>query len=101
MNPQDLLTLAVELASGSSRGRPGQVELRRAVSSVYYALFHALANSCADLLVGRRPRPTRHGGRHIGRWTTERSGGSAPGGPGSPFWTTTSPAAFATLPGSS
>ena len=54
MNPQDLLTLAVELASDSSRGRPGQVELRRAVSSVYYALFHALANSCADLLVGRR-----------------------------------------------
>ena len=57
MNPQDLLTLAVELASGSSRGRPGQVELRRAVSSVYYALFHALANSCADLLVGR---PVHH-----------------------------------------
>ena len=53
MNPEDLLSLAAELASGG-RGRPQQVRLRRAVSTIYYALFHALANSCADQIVGRR-----------------------------------------------
>ena len=53
MNPEDLLTLAAELASGG-RGRPQQVRLRRAVSTIYYARFHVLANSCADQIVGRR-----------------------------------------------
>ena len=54
MDPEELLTLAGVLATGSGPGRPPQVELRRAVSTAYYALFHALANNCADLLVGRR-----------------------------------------------
>jgi len=36
----------------SSSGKPSQVNLRRATSSAYYALFHRLARSCADLLVG-------------------------------------------------
>ena len=57
MNPDDLLTIAETLASGSighQRGRPRQAELRRAVSAAYYALFHALARNAADLLVGSR-----------------------------------------------
>lgn len=37
------------------------MDLRRATSSAYYALFHALARQCADLIVGgpgaRRSRP--------------------------------------------
>ena len=33
-------------------GRPRQSNLRRAVSTAYYALFHCLALCCADLLVG-------------------------------------------------
>jgi uncharacterized protein (UPF0332 family) len=32
--------------------RPRQAELKRAVSTAYYALFHALAENAADLLVG-------------------------------------------------
>ena len=36
----------------SGQGKPSQVNLRRATSSAYYALFHRLARSCADLLVG-------------------------------------------------
>ena len=38
----------------ANRGKPRQVFLRRAYSSLYYAMFHALANSCADMLIGRR-----------------------------------------------
>jgi hypothetical protein len=35
------------------RGRPKQVVLRRAVSTAYYALFHAICAMAADNLVGR------------------------------------------------
>ena len=55
MNPHDLIKIARELASGSvsgTRGRPRQAELRRAVSTAYYALFHALAHCCANRLAG-------------------------------------------------
>ena len=49
----DLLELATTLAErGAGPGRPKSVELRRAVSTVYYALFHALARLCAVKLVG-------------------------------------------------
>lgn len=40
------------LASGTP-SRPSQANLRTAISCCYYALFHALARSSADLLVGR------------------------------------------------
>jgi uncharacterized protein (UPF0332 family) len=33
-------------------GKPSQVNLRRALSSAYYAMFHSLARTSADLLVG-------------------------------------------------
>lgn len=39
------------LLAGSKR-RPSQVQLRRALSTAYYALFHALARNCADMLIG-------------------------------------------------
>ena len=58
MEPFDLIRIAEQLASGAignGRGRPRQVELRRAVSAAYYALFHALARCCADTLVGATP----------------------------------------------
>ncbi len=35
-------------------GQPSQEALRRAVSTAYYAMFHALAASNADLIVGAR-----------------------------------------------
>lgn len=37
---------------GSRRGRPLETDLRRAISTAYYALFHCLANCCADTIVG-------------------------------------------------
>ena len=55
MNPAELLRIARHLAAGgvsNRRGRPRQAELRRAVSAAYYAMFHALARCCADMLVG-------------------------------------------------
>ena len=37
-----------------AEGQPQQEALRRAVSTAYYAMFHALATSNADLIVGAR-----------------------------------------------
>jgi uncharacterized protein (UPF0332 family) len=51
--PRDLLRTATDLVN-SSRGKPRQAHLRRAVSTAYYAMFHTLAKCCADLLVGGR-----------------------------------------------
>ena len=47
----------VELIRASrllASGQPSQEALRRAVSTAYYAMFHALATSNADLIVGAR-----------------------------------------------
>jgi uncharacterized protein (UPF0332 family) len=51
VQPPDLLeTAGVLLRSGPSRLK--DANLRRAHSAIYYALFHCLARSCADLLIG-------------------------------------------------
>lgn len=50
MHALDFIKTARDLAT--SRGRPRQANLRRAVSTTYYALFHCLAACCADMLVG-------------------------------------------------
>ena len=45
----------VELISASrllARGNPSQEALRRAISTAYYAMFHTLATSNADLVIG-------------------------------------------------
>ncbi len=52
MNPFDFIATARAMAAMSARGRPRQSDLRRIVSTVYYALFHCLALCCADMLVG-------------------------------------------------
>ena len=62
MDPRDLLSIAERLASGGlgiRRGRPRQSELRRAVSTAYYALFHTMAACCADSLIGTSPAVRR------------------------------------------
>lgn len=64
MLPRDLLYTAEKLA-GSNARKPRQSDLKRAASSVYYALFHALAKSNADCLIGtvkfdRANRAWRH-----------------------------------------
>ena len=55
MDAYEMILMARALAHGalgSGRGRPRQAELRRAVSMVYYAMFHSLAKQSADMLVG-------------------------------------------------
>ncbi len=51
MHPLDLIETARRLADTGER-RPYQSDLRRAVSTIYYALFHALCLNCADMLIG-------------------------------------------------
>ena len=51
MNPHDLIETARRLAE-SGAALPTQADLRRAVSTAYYALFHCLAATAADLLTG-------------------------------------------------
>ena len=55
LRPSDLLTSAENLVP-AGRGRPLESDLRRAVSTVYYALFHGLAECCADELFNRNMR---------------------------------------------
>ena len=50
---KDLLLVAEFLASGG-QDLPPEAERRRAVSTAYYALFHALAGRCASTLVTYR-----------------------------------------------
>ena len=45
MTADDLLDIASDLVRRET-GRPRQASLKRAVSSAYYALFHALAHEC-------------------------------------------------------
>ena len=52
MISDDLLDIARRLAEGN----PTQTDLRRAASSVYYAVFHAICQSNADTLVGDDPQ---------------------------------------------
>ena len=41
---------------GAARRKPSQADLRRAVSTAYYAMFHTLARTCADEIAGRSKR---------------------------------------------
>ena len=52
MRPLSLIQTAKQLAGARSAGLPRETNLRRAVSTTYYALFHCLAKTCADTLVG-------------------------------------------------
>lgn len=52
MKPDDFIRTARSLVTQQGAGRPRETDLRRAVSTAYYALFHCVAASGADLLVG-------------------------------------------------
>ncbi len=47
---KDLLTQANQLATRTKS--PRQVDMRKSVSSTYYALFHKLCETCANCLLG-------------------------------------------------
>ena len=51
MESQDLIRTARRLTK-VDRGRPMQANLRRAISTAYYAVFHSLAHMAADLTFG-------------------------------------------------
>lgn len=51
VNPRDLLKTASDLVDVAN-GKPRQANLLRATSTTYYALFHTLAKTCANLLIG-------------------------------------------------
>jgi hypothetical protein len=51
VNPHDLIEAAFDLARLNG-GRPKQAHLLRAISTAYYAMFHALARCCADTMIG-------------------------------------------------
>ena len=59
MDPHDLMEAARALAK-SDHAPPMQARLRRAVSTAYYAMFHCLAASAADLFIGTVRNPAWH-----------------------------------------
>ena len=59
MNPRDLMEVARALAE-SGHAPPAQARLRRAAGTAYYAMFHCLAASAADLFIGTERNPAWH-----------------------------------------
>jgi uncharacterized protein (UPF0332 family) len=51
LNPEHLFEQAETLLA-QPRGRPRQVDIRRAISAAYYGIFHAVATAAADQVVG-------------------------------------------------
>jgi uncharacterized protein (UPF0332 family) len=56
LNPDHLFDQAERLVAATAGGAPRQADLRRAISSVYYGLFHAILTAAADLFVGKTHR---------------------------------------------
>jgi hypothetical protein len=52
LNPDHLLEQAERLVAPPPAGPPRQVDLRRAISAAYYALFHFCLTAAADEFVG-------------------------------------------------
>lgn len=52
LNPEHLFEQAERLIQPPLAGAPRQVDLRRAVSAAYYAVFHAILRAVADELIG-------------------------------------------------
>ncbi len=55
MQPRDLIASARRLAGRGRRGKPRQSDLKRTMSTAYYAMFHALCRNCADSFIGKTP----------------------------------------------
>ena len=56
MRPLDLIATAKRLVGKGRKGPPRQSDLRRAQSTAYYAMFHALCRNCADSFIGKTKR---------------------------------------------
>lgn len=56
------------LVGPPARRRPRQADLARAVSTAYYAMFHALAYDCANLMIGgQKADRSKHAWRQVYR----------------------------------
>lgn len=58
LNPDHLLEQAERLIEPPGRGAPRQADLRRAISTAYYAVFHAVVTAAADEFVGKTKQQT-------------------------------------------
>ncbi|MBX9843678.1 MAG: hypothetical protein K2Z80_17905 [Xanthobacteraceae bacterium] len=58
LNPEHLLEQADRLIQPAVGGAPRQADLRRAISSAYYAIFHAVVTEAADDFAGKTQRHT-------------------------------------------
>jgi hypothetical protein len=56
LNPDHLLEQADRLIAPAGAGAPRQADLRRAISTAYYGVFHAIATEAADSFAGRTQR---------------------------------------------
>ena len=53
IDPQELIATCYKLVPTTALPPPSQADMRRAISTAYYALFHTLATSNAELIAGR------------------------------------------------
>jgi uncharacterized protein (UPF0332 family) len=51
IDPQHLLEQADRLAAATQQGRPRGVDLRRAISAAYYAMFHFVLRTATDTVI--------------------------------------------------
>ncbi len=58
INPDHLLEQADRLIASAGKGTPRQADLRRAISTAYYAVFHSVLTGAADCFAGRASRNT-------------------------------------------
>lgn len=52
IDPQELIETSRKLLSQTAATPPSDADIRRAISTAYYAIFHALTASNADLIAG-------------------------------------------------
>ena len=53
IDPQELIGTCLKLVPRTAPPAPSQADMRRAISTAYYALFHTLAASNAELIAGQ------------------------------------------------
>lgn len=53
IDPQELINTCHKLVPTAAGPPPSQADMRRAISTAYYALFHTLAASNAELIAGQ------------------------------------------------
>jgi uncharacterized protein (UPF0332 family) len=56
LNPDHLFEQARKIVEAPVGGRPRQADIRRAISTAYYGVFHATVTAAADLYVGATKR---------------------------------------------